>query len=129
MNVAGEHFAQQTLTGIGTHRGRAALDPDIAVEGGIRRDLHVVGQTHAADDGTRTADAQRGVERLGGTDAFEHGIGTGACKLHDTRDGRVITLRHNVGGTEFAGDGGTILVAAHGNDAGGAQQFRRQHAA
>ena len=129
MNVAGEHFAQQTLTGVGAHRGRAALDPDIAVEGGIRRDLHAVRQTHAADDGTRTADAQRGVERLGGTDAFEHGIGTGAGEFHDARDRRVITLGDDVGSAEFAGDGGTVLVAAHGDDASGAQQFRRQHTA
>ena len=88
-----------------------------------------MGQTHAADDGTWTADTQRGVERLGGTDAFEHGIGTGAGEFHDARDRRVITLGHDVGGAEFAGNGGTVLVAAHGDNPSGAQEFGGQHAA
>jgi pyruvate formate lyase activating enzyme len=57
------------------------------------RNLRPVPQADATDDGARTSDAQRRVERLCGSDAFEHCIGAGTRELDNTLDGSVITRR------------------------------------
>src|SRR2546421_4294621 len=125
-----EHVGQQLLK-VGTGRCRAAGDGDAAHEH-VRpeRSLLVLRDADPADRAADPYHAERGLQRVPCTDAFEHRVGTVAAgQVAYPADALRAPLGDHLGRAELAAQVGAVLVPAEQQDPFGTEPPGRQYRA